>query len=163
MKVRLRRMSEKEFKEFSEYSTNDYAKDLMEESQITLQEALSQAREELLEMLPEGLDTKDNALMIVEDWSDGRAVGIIWYLFEETNEEKQVFLSDFVIKEEERRKGYATAALVEMELDAQRNGCKESVIYVWKHNLPGIKLYTKCGYITFRDLDDGMYMKKEMG
>ena len=89
-----------------------------------------------------------------------KAVGIIWYLFEMTDGIKQVFLSDFIIKEEERRKGYAYAALIEMEGEAKRNGCVESIIYVWKHNSPGINLYTKCGYVAFRELDDGMYMKK---
>ena len=47
-----------------------------------------------------------------------------------------------------------------MEGDAKRNGCVESIIYVWKHNSPGINLYTKCGYVAFRELDDGTYMKK---
>lgn len=74
---------------------------------------------------------------------------------------KQVFLSDFIIKEEECRKGYASAALIEMEQDAWRNECAESVIYVCKHNPSGINLYTKCGYVAFRELDDGMYMEKE--
>lgn len=99
--------------------------------------------------------------MVIEDLQDARPVGVIWYLFEWTDGVKQVFLNDFVIKQEERRKGYATAALQEMERDAQANGCTESITYVWKHNPPGIKLYRKCGYTTFREMDDGMYMKKE--
>lgn len=49
---------------------------------------------------------------------------------------------------------------LEMERDAKRNDCAESIIYVWKHNSPGINLYTKCGYVAFRELDYGMYMKK---
>ena len=101
-----------------------------------------------------------NVLRIIVDMADQKAVGILWYLFEMTDGVKQVFLSDLIIKEEERRKGYASAALIEMERDAQRNGCVESIIYVWKHNSPGINLYTKCGYVAFRELDDGMYMKK---
>lgn len=67
-----------------------------------------------------------------------------------------------MIYEEERRKGYATAALGEMEHYAKNAGCAQSIIYVWKHNPPGINLYTKCSYITFRELEDGMYMKKEI-
>ena len=162
MEVQLREMSEEEFKIFSENSINDYVNDVMKSSVITMEEALAEAKREFAEMLPNGLNTQDNALRIIADAAEEKAVGIIWYLFEMTDDIKQVFLSDFIIKEEERRKGYASAALAEMERDARRNGCEESVIYVWKHNPPGISLYTKCGYVAFRESDDGMYMKKRI-
>lgn len=160
MEVQLREMSKDEFKIFFENSIFDYANDLVKSSNITMDEARIQAQGEFEEMLPNGLETKDNVLRIIVDVAEQKTVGIIWYLFEMTDDIKQVFLSDFIIKEEERRKGYASAALIEMEGDAQRNGCVESNIYVWKHNSPGINLYTKCGYVAFRELDDGMYMKK---
>ena len=160
MEIQLREMSLEEFKIFSENSIFDYANDLVKSSNITMDEARIQAQGEFEEMLPNGLETKDNDLRIIVDVAEQKAVGIIWYLFEMTDGIKQVFLSDFIIKEEEHRKGYAYAALIEMEGDAKRNGCVESIIYVWKHNSPGINLYTKCGYVAFRELDDGMYMKK---
>lgn len=56
----------------------------------------------------------------------------------------------------------ATDALSKMEGNARSNGCRESVIYVRKYNSPGIRLYAKCGYTAFRELDDGVYMKKEI-
>ena len=160
MEVQLREMSKDEFKIFFENSISDYANDLVKSSNITMDEARIQAQGEFEEMLPNGLETKDNIFRIIVDVAEQKAVGIIWYLFETTDDVKQIFLSDFIIKEEERRKGYASAALIEMERDAQKNDCAESIIYVWKHNLPGINLYTKCGYVAFRELDDGMYMKK---
>ena len=162
MEVQLREMSEEVFKIFFEYSINDYVNDLIKSSDITMEEALAEAKREFAEMLPNGLSTQDNVLRIIVDAAEEKAVGIIWYLFEMADGIKQVFLSDFIIKEEERRKGYASAALAEMEQDAGRNGCAESIIYVWKHNKPGINLYTKCGYATFRESDDGMYMKKRI-
>lgn len=162
MEVQLREMSEEEFKIFFEYSINDYVNDLIKSSAITMEEALAEAKREFAEMLPNGLSTQDNVLRIIVNAAEEKAVGIIWYLFETTDGIKQVFLSDFIIKEEERRKGYASAALAEMERDARRNDCAESIIYVWKHNPPGINLYTKCGYVTFRESDDGMYVKKRI-
>jgi len=63
---------------------------------------------------------------------------------------------------EERRKGYAMAALSEMVHNAAKVGCRQSIIYVWKHNLSGVNLYTKCGYVAFKELDGGMYMRKEI-
>lgn len=162
MDVLLRKMSEEEFKAYFEYSINDYANDLMNANNSAIEDALAQAEREFEEMLPNGSNTEDNALRIIVDAAGEKIVGVIWYLFEMTDGVKQVFLNDFIIREEERRKGYASAALAEMERDAVKNDCGESIIYVWKHNSPGISLYTKCGYAVFRELDDGMYMKKEM-
>ncbi len=163
MKVRLRNMSLREFESFREYSTNDYAKDLMKEQNISSESALKQAITEFSDMLLEGIKTKDHSLMMIEDENRKKTVGIIWYLYEITEGTKQVFLNDLLIYEEERRKGYAMAALSEMVHNAAKAGCRQSIIYVWKHNPPGINLYTKCGYVVFRELDDGMYMKKEIG
>ncbi|MDE6852132.1 MAG: GNAT family N-acetyltransferase [Lachnospiraceae bacterium] len=72
------------------------------------------------------------------------------------NRRNQVFLNNLLIYEEERRKGYAMAALSEIVSYAAGDGCRQSIIYVWKHNLPGINLYTKCGYVAFREWEDGM-------
>lgn len=162
MEVGLRKMNLQEFESFCEYSINDYIKDLMKEQEITLEEALNQAQKEFTDMLPEGINTTDNSLMMIENVYTEKAVGIIWYLYEIIEGKKQVFLNDFIIYENHRRKGYATAALDKMVYNAKQDGCTQSIIYVWKHNLPGINLYTKCGYTTFRELDDGMYMKKEI-
>lgn len=162
MKVKLREMDMREFETFREYSINDYAKDLMTDQNISLEDALEQAASEFSDMLPEGVKTRDQSLMMIEDENSRKTVGIIWYLYEVTEGIKQVFLSDFLIYEEERRKGYAMAALSEMEHNAALAGCNQSIIYVWKHNPPGVNLYTKCGYVPFRDVDDGMYLRKDL-
>ena len=67
-----------------------------------------------------------------------------------------------MIYEEERRKRYATSALTAMEHNAIEAGCRQSIIYVWKHNSSGGNLYMKCGYVTFKELGDGLYMKKDI-
>lgn len=160
MKVKLRKMTAKEFNEFKDYSIKDYAKDLMKAEKLPVEIAESKAKEEFNETLIDGLDTENNALMIIEDANNDRGIGFIWYIFEETDGVKHSFLSDFYIIEEERRKGYAMAAINQMEIDACKNGCSESRLYVWNHNTPGVKLYPKCGYETFRVVEEGKYMRK---
>jgi len=160
MNVKLRKMSSQEFEIFAQYSTEDYAKDLLKESEYSWDKALMQAKKEFDEMLPDGPETKNNAIMIIEDDITGDSVGVIWYLYEMTDGVKHTFINDFIIKTEERRKGYAIAALEEMEHDAKRHGYEECRLYVWKHNLAGKRLYEKAGYQEFRQADDGVYMKK---
>ena len=96
MEVQLREMSKEEFKIFFENSLYDYANNLVKSSNITMDEARIQAQGEFAQMLPNGLETKDNVLRIIADVAEQKAVGIIWYLFEMTDDAKQVFLSDFI-------------------------------------------------------------------
>lgn len=161
MKIKLRKMVLQEYNDFYNYSSNNNINELMKEKDISFEEAVYQTEIELKEMLPDGLDTKNNSLMIIEE-SHSRNVGFIWYLYEMTDGIQQVFLCDFIIKEKERRKGYAMAALNEMEKNAIACGCKESVLFVRKGNMPAHELYAKCGYVFLRNMDDGMFMKKKL-
>lgn len=88
MEIQLREMSLEEFKIFSENSIFDYANDLVKASNITMDEASIQAQGEFEEMFPNGLETKDNVLRIIVDVAEQKAVGIIWYLFEMTDDIK---------------------------------------------------------------------------
>ena len=113
-------------------------------------------------MLPDGLDTKDNHLIVIEEMADQRIVGFIWYLSEWTDGVKQVFLCDFVIYEPERRKGYASGAISEMLRIAKESGCEFGSLFVWDHNPEGEKLYEKCGFATVRAAEGGKYMRKAL-
>ena len=155
-------MNAEEYQAFYQHSIEDYANDLMKSQDNTMEQAVKQAQQEFADMLPKGRITENNMLMMVEETDSSRTVGYIWYLYEVCEGAKQVFLNDFLIYEEQRRKGYATDALAGMLQNAREDGCMESITYVWKHNFPGIRLYTKCGYVVFRETEDGMYMKKEI-
>lgn len=158
--VSLRKMTSTEFAVFTEYSIRDYAKDLMVNHGIAPAAASEQAQKEFSDMLPLGTDTPGNSLMVIDAAS--RPVGVIWYLFENTDSVHHAFLCDFIVTPDERRKGYASAALSEMERDATAHGCTESRLYVCGSNHSALNLYTRCGYSIFRQADGGVYMKKEL-
>ena len=162
MNIRLRAMTAKEYEDFYEYSKIHHADELIEEINLTADEAMAETEKELQEMLPDGLETKDNCLMTIEDAADHRTVGFIWYLFEMTDWVRQIFLCDFVIQEQERRKGYASAALYEMERQAKTHGCQESVLFVANDNLPARNLYARCVYDFLKDSDYGKFLKKKL-
>ncbi len=160
--VVLQEMSEAGFAAFAQKSIADYAKDLTESGQLCEEEALQKARAEFEQMLPAGPQTPDQFLRTILDARTQRPVGAIWYLFEETGGKRQVFLSDLLIDEADRRRGFARGALREMEAAAKRAGCAESVLYVRRGNLPALALYRKCGYLPFRGQADGTYLKKAL-
>ena len=161
--ITLRKMNDEEYLRFREYSIADYAKDLMNGENLPEEKALADAADEFSDMLPDGQDTEDQFLMIIEDRESKKEAGWIWFCYEDGDDgSMQVFLNDFLIYEESRRQGYATAALREMEKKAKADGCKASVLFVWDHNPAGISLYRECGYVPGAREEGGAYMKKKL-
>ena len=159
--VAMRKMTGEEYRRFREYSVSDYAEDLIKGEGLDREQARKKAEAEFSGALPGGPDTDGQFLMAVESAKTGKEVGWIWFSYEEGDGgTRQVFLSDFLIYEAERRKGYAKAALREMERMAKNGGCAESVLYVWEHNIPAFSLYRECGYTAAGKGEGGIYMKK---
>ena len=169
MRVTLETMSPAAFAGFADASVADYARDLQDvfSGELAYEEALR----EFGELLPQGADTPGQYVRSVRDAETGRDVGWIWYQTGEPGEPgeageaggvRQAYLNDLLIFEGCRRRGYASAALEEMEKAAAAAGCAESVLFVWRHNGPGMGLYEKSGYAPFREQEGGVYMKKTL-
>ena len=160
MKIELRRMNLEEYKIFYDRSFRHHMQELMDEEHMSREEAEKETTKELAEMLPEGMDTKDNFLMCIHRSEDDEWIGYIWTLHEMTEGVKQNFICDFEIYEDYRRKGYAKETLELMEKEAKIAGCAESVLFVTYDNEAASALYEKCGYRFLRDMEYGRYMKK---
>ena len=165
--VCLRRMNGREFEAFHQKSIEEYAQNLMRDQKLSAQDALRRADKEFTEIVPQGADTPGNELMIIEDAKTGQDVGAMWFVLEEDDGVKVAFLSDFWIDEAHRRRGYAAAALGEMQKKAREAGCEECRLFVWAHNEPAMRLYEKCGYAVLRQTREGayagMFMRKRIG
>ena len=160
--IEFKKMSEAEYSQFRKFSVSEYAKDLMNGENLDYDTALEKAEREFSGMLSDGLDTEDHFVMMVKDVQSGKEVGWIWYCYVTDEDDKQVFLCDFLIFEDDRRKGYASAALAEMERRAKTDGCDAAALFVWEHNGPGVALYRKCGYKPGKQDDGGISMRKQL-
>ena len=84
------------------------------------------------------------------------------YYTREDDDQYYVFLEDLLIFESERRRGFASAAIHEMNTLARQDGCSSSVLFVWDHNPEGMSLYEKCGYKPYNREEGGTYMVREL-
>lgn len=162
MSVKIRKMTNKEFENFCQWSVEDHAKELMEECQMPREEAIMKAKEEVAQMLPNGLNTEHNYLMTIVEEDSEESAGFIWTIHEETAGKKQSFVCDFAILESKRRKGYATETLHLVAKNAVEAGCQESVLFVADSNDAARALYEKCGYQILRQAGYGKYMIKQL-
>lgn len=161
-RIQLRKMTEKEFAEYVLYSNEHHATSLQKEKGIGKEEALMETEEGLKRMLPNGMKTLDNYLMIVERQEDSVTVGYMWYMYDHRKTDTYLFLCDFFIFEEERQKGYGKEALCEMDEAARQLSCKKCVLFVGNENMSARKLYEKCGYIYRNERENGRYMDKDV-
>ena len=160
--IELNKMTEDEFRMIMNISAGSHINELMKEEGLSYEDAVKETENELAEMLPDGIDTKDNYLMTIKRTSDNKTVGFIWTLHEYNEDVKQSFICDFLIYETYRRQGYGTEALFSAEKYAKENGCAESVLFVNESNIPAVMLYEKCGYTELRKHTYGKYMKKAL-
>ena len=158
MEVTIRTMTGREFEAFFRWSVEQQAKELAEEFRMPREAAQKEALAELAAMLPDGLHTKGCHLMTIV--AEGEAAGYLWTIREETEGRRQSFVCDFAIREEKRRKGFGTAALLLAEQQAAEAGCTESVLFVADRNTAAQALYRKCGYRVLRQEGYGHYMIK---
>ncbi|MBR5410701.1 MAG: GNAT family N-acetyltransferase [Clostridia bacterium] len=158
--VTLRPMTADEFRRFKDYSIPDYARDLTVAEGLAPEEALIAAEAEFHKLMPDGPDTEGQFVMTVEDAHRAQEVGWIWFFKEQEDGETLAFIADFLIFEPERRKGYATAALIETEKIAKAAGCAAVGLWVWDHNPAAQALYQKCGFKAAERDGGGTYMKK---
>lgn len=160
MSVQIRKMTKDEFEIFYQWSVEQNVKELMEELHLSQEEAMKKTTAEVVQMLPEGLDTEHNHLLTIVAGEEN--AGFIWTVHEEFEGRKQNFVCDFAIWESKRRKGYGAAALSLVEKHAADAGCQESVLFVSNENDAAIALYQKCGYHLLRPEGYGKYMVKSL-
>ena len=160
MSIAIRNMTPQAFDAFYQWSKDNYIKDLMQQKNLTPEEAARVAAQELAMMLPQGLQTENQQMMSIMDGD--QVAGYIWTLYELTEGKKQCFLCDLAVWEKYRRRGYAAQALRLMEAQAAKDGCLESVLFVADSNYAARKLYEKAGYRELRQSNCGNYMIKEL-
>jgi GNAT superfamily N-acetyltransferase len=161
--ITLQKMNEEEFRAFKKFSVSDYAADLMSGQNLSREQALKDAATEFDEALPDGLETEDSFIMNIKD-TNGNRVGWIEFKYYTRDDDgkRYVFLEDLLIFEPERRKGFAAAAIDEMNTLAEKDDCSSSELFVWDHNPGGMSLYEKCGYKSSRRGEGGTCMVKKL-
>ena len=160
--VKLEIMNEDEYNAYINLSMEEHINELVEEENLSLEEAKEAAQNDLQDMLPEGLYTDSNYIMKIVDDSMKQTVGFIWTLHEFHEGKRQSFICELGIYDQYRRNGYATAALEAIEDFARKNQCEQSVLFVKNSNAPAIMLYKKNGYEKTKDFNYGFYMIKNL-
>jgi GNAT superfamily N-acetyltransferase len=132
-----------------------YAFDHVRSGNWSMAECLARSQEAFDSLLPGGLETPGHTFSsIVANASAGAAtmdprsrVGVRWWAETEAAGRRGAFVYDIEIFEHARRRGYAQAALGELERIARERGIASVGLHVFGHNAGARRLYDEIGFV----------------
>ncbi len=139
----LRPMTEAEYDVYLEATTEDYAQERAKNFGTTIEEERAAAREQIADLLDEGLATENHHIWVLDHEDDGN-IGHIWMFI--NAERQRAFIYDVAIDATQRGKGYGKTILDLMEAKVKEMGVRSVGLNVFYSNTVARHLYEKQGY-----------------
>ncbi|MBQ2694937.1 MAG: GNAT family N-acetyltransferase [Clostridia bacterium] len=157
--ISFKRMNSDEFRVYSKWSVKAYAEHLIKSGDERFRfKALRAAKSEFRDVFPEGADSANNYIYIVVNEKNEK-IGVIGYQ-KSPFEENAAFVTENVIKEEYRGKGYGKSAFVKLQEDAREKGFSKMVLNVFTHTPVSYAMYEKNGFKVIEDHGGSAIMEK---
>lgn len=159
--ISFKRMNSDEFRVYSKWSAKAYAEHLMKSGDEKFKfKALRAAKSEFKDIYPDGADSADNYLYVVVN-ENNEKIGVIGYQ-KSPFEANAAFVTENVIKEEYRGKGYGKSAFIRIQEDAREKGFSKMVLNVFKHTPVSYAMYEKNGFEAIEDYGGSVIMEKTL-
>jgi RimJ/RimL family protein N-acetyltransferase len=155
--VRLVQMTESEFQAYLESDIERYAQEHVKAGDWDPSDALQKSRDEHQRLLPNGLASNNQYLFSIEDEKLGTKVGMLWFAVHDTRQHPSAFVYDLLIRDQFRRRGYGTQALIALEEKLRRLDIDTISLHVFPHNRAARVLDEKVGYKA-----RGLHMSKRL-
>ena len=150
--VKLVKMQQEDLVPYLERGIREYAEDHVRNGNWTAAESLEKSKKEFQNLLPEGVNSKDQFLYSIVDEAENK-IGLLWVQVKD----HKAFIYDFIIDESVRGKGYGKQALMAMDETLKSMDVESVGLHVFGDNVTAQELYKKMGFgIT------GMHMKKKL-
>jgi len=148
--VKLETMQQEEYDRFLERGIREYAEDHVRNGNWPAEGSLERSKKEFEDLLPEGVNSKDQHLWSILDEENNR-IGILWVQVKD----HKAFIFDFLLEEAFRGKGFGKQALSAMDQKLKHMAVESVALHVFGDNINAQELYKKMGFeIT------GMHMRK---
>ena len=118
----------------------------VEDGRWTLAESIDLSKAAHEALLPQGLATPGQFFVHVHDVATGERVGFLWWAEAPRDGAMQAWVYNITIADEARRRGYARAALRELEGVAREHGMRQLGLHVFGHNHAARRLYESLGF-----------------
>lgn len=145
LQVKLVPMTEEAFRRYMETAVEEYTQTRIQSGDEPTF-ARRRAEEDYEKLLPEGLHSKGQHVYSIVPEGAGEPVGMVWFAMPGREGPHSAYVYDFKIDEAHRRKGYAAAALREVDVLAASMGATRISLNVMGHNVGAQALYRQAGF-----------------
>jgi ribosomal protein S18 acetylase RimI-like enzyme len=118
----------------------------VEDGRWTLAESIEKSKEAHAALLPQGLRTPGQFFVHLHDAGTGERVGTLWWAEAEKGGQPEAWVYNITIEDSARRRGFARAALLELERVARGHGVHQLALHVFGHNHGARRLYESLGF-----------------
>ena len=118
----------------------------VEDGRWTLAESIEKSKDAHAALLPQGLQTPGQFFVHLHDADNGERVGLLWWVEADKAGRREAYVYNVTIAEHARRRGYARAALHELERLARERGAHQLGLHVFGHNHGARRLYESLGF-----------------
>lgn len=143
--VRLEPLTVDELQAYLARMVPVYAADHVRAGNWSDTDAEERAWQQLRELLPQGVDTPGHELTHIVDAGSGARVGHLWTMTRQTPACREVFVLDLEVFDNQRRRGYAYAAMRRAEARARAAGAERLGLHVFGGNVGARALYRRLG------------------
>lgn len=144
--MRLVPMSPSTFDAFVERLTGEYADDKVRSGNWPEEDALERSRTQIAKLLPQGVETENQALFELASDDEDDAVGALWLAVIDDAGTRKGFIYDLWIRPDVRRRGLGRQAMREAEAWARAQGLEALSLHVFGENSAALSLYQNSGY-----------------
>jgi ribosomal protein S18 acetylase RimI-like enzyme len=118
----------------------------VEDGSWSLAESIGLSRAAHDALLPQGLATPGHFFVHLNDAGNGQRVGMLWWAEARKGGTLQAWVYNLTVAEAARRRGFARAALCELEGVARGHGMQQLGLHVFGHNHAARRLYESLGF-----------------
>ncbi|MGH6858855.1 MAG: GNAT family N-acetyltransferase [Phyllobacterium sp.] len=144
--ISSRPMHDSEYPAYLDYFIPDYATEISANYGLSSLQALAQAKKEIANDLPLGVDTPGEVMLcVVNQTSETESVvGYLWYRPDPAN--RSVFIKDFHILAAHQGNGFGKQALYALEIELARTGFEQIKLRVAEDNKRAKHVYEATGF-----------------
>jgi ribosomal protein S18 acetylase RimI-like enzyme len=146
--IELRKMKSDEFLNYLKFAVDNYASEKQKGEGLNMEDALRVAKDSFANLLPLGLESKDQFLFSVIEKSVDSSIGVLWFAKKMNGDKPYGFIYDIELIPERRGKGLGKVLLNLAEEEIRKAGCKSIGLHVFGHNVTAVSLYEKSGFHT---------------
>jgi ribosomal protein S18 acetylase RimI-like enzyme len=134
------------FAAYMAHSIAAYAQDNIDNGRWPARGAVERSRIDLLETLPQGLDTPNNHLFEIRETEAGPCVGVLWFAIEQRQGVRLAYVNDIEIYAAWQRRGHARRAFEALEVKVREMGISSIALHVFRNNPGAQALYAQLGF-----------------